>query len=257
MTHNEGRKNDIGDLLQYPFVITTLPGYLCTPPIYGFEASRRTHVLHTSCKGFSSIPRGGQGAQCTVKESVVEPSGCPRRFHQLGLQVFIRQDALDKRVAKSVAFGMSSCCPVKVEERHLTFRVGHRLSVDEERCDLHCPLLVSSAASGLGVLHAPRFDGGHYPFVVRAAAFARDVLQHAFVDTYVVVALLARAPLRAVASSCRHCGALGCPITTKDGDQTGAFDECHHIFGSRRTPEKSAPDPQQDRKGELDKIPVD
>ena len=68
--------------------------------------------------------------------------------------------------------------------------------------------------------------------------------------------LLARAQFFAVGFSFRERSALGCPITTKDGDQTGAFDERHHIFRRRRAPEEGAPNAQQDCKGELDEVPA-
>lgn len=101
-------------------------------------------------------------------------------------------------------------------------------------------------------------DGGDYPFVTRAAAFASDVFQHALVDAYVVTALLARMLLHAAASPCRwssHCSALGRPITAKDRDEICAFDEFDHSLGRRCTPEEGTPDPQQNREGELDNVP--
>ena len=174
----------------------------------------------------------------------MQPSSSPRRLHELGLQIFIRQNTLDQGVAECVAFGVGCRCPVEMKERHLAFRVAHRFSVDKERRDLHRPFFVFSAASGFDVLHAPRFDGSDYPLIVLAASFATDVFQHALVNANVVMALLALSLCRAGGSSCGDCSALGCLITTKDGDKTGAFDESDHIFGRRRTPEEGAPDPQ-------------
>ena len=51
----------------------------------------------------------------------------------------------------------------------------------------HFRVRVFSTASGLGVLHAPRFDGGDYPFIVPTAAFVTDVFQLAFIDLDVVM----------------------------------------------------------------------
>ena len=126
----------------------------------------------------------------------------------------------------------------------MAFGVGHRLLIDEERRDFHRPLPVFTAASGLGVLHAPRFDGGDYPFIVPAATFTRNVFQHALVDANVVVMLLARTLFFAVGLSHRECSALGCPISAKNGDKTGAFDKRHDIFCRGRTPEEGAPNAQ-------------
>ena len=147
---------------------------------------------------------------------------------------------------------MRGRCPVEMEERNLAFRVGHRLPVDEEGNNIYFPLSILAATSSLGVFHAPRFDGGDYSLVVLAAAFARHVLQLALVNANVIVALFRRAQ---VGFSDRYSSLLGRPIPTKHSDETRPFDEGDHIFGGRLTPKNRAPDPQQDCKRELDKIP--
>lgn len=151
----------------------------------------------------------------------MQPRRRPRRLHQLGLQVIIRNDALHQRVAEHVAFGVGTRRDVQVKKGHLALRVGHRLPIDEKGRDRDVPRrrsaflvpgsalmlvlvlaslmvlvlvlvfgLVNAARSRFGVAHAPRFYGGHHPVVVSTASFANDVFQKASLDAHVVAAMV-------------------------------------------------------------------
>lgn len=138
-----------------------------------------------------TLPSVGHRAAGAIQKPVVQPSRGPRRFHELVLEKVIGIYTMNQRVPQHVALGVGACRLVHVKERQLTGRVGHLLSIDDERADVDLPFVfcaaaaaamtttaVAAAADGsrLRVAHAPGFDPCDHSFLVRAAGLARNML---------------------------------------------------------------------------------
>ena len=115
----------------------------------------------------------------------MQPSCCPRRFHQLVLEKLIGVDPLDQGIPEDMALCVRAGRPVRVKERHLTGRVGNFFSVYDKRADVDLPFRFPITRDGAGanaaggadlsalrVAHAPRLDWKDDPFLVRATWLA-------------------------------------------------------------------------------------